>query len=148
MSETVIVDSSIVVKWILHEADSHLANRLLEQWRNRDVTILAPGLLLYEISNVLYQRVRHGDIMPEKARQEIAGVLSSELTWFFSQYPQLSLRAVELAHQFNLPATYDAHYLALAERENCEFWTADTRLWRAVRDKLAWVHTLAENQAS
>ncbi len=148
MSETVIVDSSIVVKWVLHESDSHLANGLLEQWRNRGVTILAPALLLYEVSNVLYQRVRRGDITPEKAGLEIVGLLSSEVTWFFSQYPRLSLRAVEFAHQFNLSATYDAHYLALAERENCEFWTADTRLWRAVRDKLEWVHTLAEEQAS
>jgi hypothetical protein len=35
--------------------------------------------------------------------------------------------------QFSLPATYDAHYLALAERENCEFWTADTRLFNAIK---------------
>ena len=142
MSETVIVDSSIAVKWLLHESDSDIANELLAQWRNKSVTILAPALLLYEVSNVLYQRVRRGDITSEQARLEIVGLLSSEVTWFFSQYPQLSLRAVELTHQF--PATYDAHYLALAERENCEFWTADTRLWRAVRDKLEWVHTLVE----
>ncbi len=128
MSETVIVDSSIAVKWLLHESDSDLANELLAQWRNKSATILAPALLLYEVSNVLYQRVRRGDITSEQARLEIVGLLSSEVTWFFSQYPQLSLRAIELAHQFHLPATYDAHYLALAERENCEFWTADTRL--------------------
>jgi hypothetical protein len=47
-----------------------------------------------------------------------------------------------LAHQFSLLATYDAHYLALAESHNCEFWTADTRLLRAVGDKLSWVRTL------
>lgn len=37
-------------------------------------------------------------------------------------------RALSLATRFTLPATYDAHYLALAEELGCEFWTADKRL--------------------
>lgn len=53
---------------------------------------------------------------------------------------------MELAHQFNLPATYDPHYLALAEREGCEYWTADARLWNTVKGKLAWVRWLGDYQ--
>jgi len=33
-------------------------------------------------------------------------------------------------------------YLALAEREECEFWNADTRLLTALKGKLPRVHTL------
>jgi predicted nucleic acid-binding protein len=51
---------------------------------------------------------------------------------------------IELASQFNLAATYDAHYLALAERENCEFWTADERLYNSVRDRFSWVRLMAD----
>ncbi len=40
----------------------------------------------------------------------------------------------------------DAYYLALAEHENCEFWTADTRLLNAINGKLPWVHKLEEYQ--
>jgi predicted nucleic acid-binding protein len=47
-----------------------------------------------------------------------------------------------------LPAAYDAHYLALAEREQCEFWTADTRFLRAIDGKLPWVHPLADYQST
>lgn len=47
------------------------------------------------------------------------------------------------AHRFHLPATYDAHYLALAYREGCDFWTADTRLWNVVKSELKWVHLLS-----
>ena len=47
-----------------------------------------------------------------------------------------------LATRFNRPAAYDAHYLALAEMMNCEFWTADRRLFNVVRDELPWVHRL------
>ena len=46
---------------------------------------------------------------------------------------------MELAHRFGIPAAYDAHYLALAEVEKCELWTADERLWNAVRSEVDWV---------
>jgi predicted nucleic acid-binding protein len=38
----------------------------------------------------------------------------------------------------------DAHYLALAEQQNCEYWTADTRLWNTVRGKLSWIRWLGD----
>lgn len=39
---------------------------------------------------------------------------------------------MQLARQFNLPAAYDAHYLALAERLEAELWTLDRKLFNAV----------------
>ena len=57
---------------------------------------------------------------------------------------EVSKDAMKLANKYQLAATYDAHYLALASRENCEFWTADARLWRIVKADLNWVHCLEE----
>ncbi|HAG99010.1 MAG TPA: PIN domain nuclease, partial [Ktedonobacter sp.] len=54
--------------------------------------------------------------------------------------------AIEFAHRFHLPATYDAHYLALAQREQCEFWTADARLWNTVKNELNWVRLLGDSR--
>jgi predicted nucleic acid-binding protein len=42
----------------------------------------------------------------------------------------LHRRALELAQSLSLPATYDAHYLAVAEDLQAELWTADRRLFR------------------
>lgn len=50
------------------------------------------------------------------------------------------LRAWTMADKFSLPAVYDAHYLALAELLEGEFWTADGRLARTVQSSLPWVH--------
>ena len=58
------------------------------------------------------------------------------------QTPSLHLRALELASQLNQGAVYDAHYLALAESLDCEIWTADQRLYRAVGpvfDNVRWI---------
>lgn len=55
---------------------------------------------------------------------------------------QLHQQALKIATTYRLPATYDAHYLALAERLNIELWTADRRLFNAVHSSLIWVKML------
>ncbi len=62
--------------------------------------------------------------------------------------PALYLRAMALSEHFGLPAAYDAQYLALAEREECELWTEDTKLRRAVQNEIEWVKTLADFRPS
>ncbi len=54
--------------------------------------------------------------------------------------PDLHRRALDLAQRFSLPATYDAHYLALAEHLGGEFWTADGKLSSRAQPALPWVH--------
>ena len=81
-----------------------------------------------------------------EAQQALVDVLLPELAFKFSEYSSLSMRAIELAEQYGLPATYDAHSLALAERNQCEYWTADTRLWNAIAGKLKWVRLLSDYQ--
>lgn len=51
-------------------------------------------------------------------------------------------RAWEIASEFQFPTVYDATYLALAELSQCEFWTADEKLFKQVRDKLTFVQWL------
>jgi len=51
-----------------------------------------------------------------------------------------------MATRLNLPAAYDAYYLALAEMLGCEFWTADKKLCNTVKDSLPWVKFLGEYQ--
>jgi predicted nucleic acid-binding protein len=54
-------------------------------------------------------------------------------------------RALDVAQRRNLPATYDAHYLELAQRLSIEFWTADRRLWNSVHHELSWVKLAASD---
>ena len=148
MKKAVVVDTSIVLKWVLDEPDSATALALLTRWVNEETVIQAPALLTYEVANALYQRVRKGEMTAEKARQALEDVLLPELELNFLEYTELSKRAITLARQYSLPATYDAHYLALAEHKKCEYWTADTRLWNAIGDKLPWIRRLSDYQST
>lgn len=147
MKNAIVVDTSIVLKWVLDEPDSATALALLTRWVNEGTLIQAPALLTYEVANALFQRVRKREMTAEKARQALEDVLLPELELNFLEYTELSKRALTLAQQYNLPATYDAHYMALAEYKQCEYWTADTRLWNAVGDKLPWIRLLSDYQS-
>lgn len=54
--------------------------------------------------------------------------------------PRLHLRALELAGEHNLSATYDAQYLALAERFRAPLWTGDRRLTNKLHGDVPVVH--------
>ena len=148
MTDTVVVDASLALKWVLSEADSNTAISLLQRWNTDNTEIIAPALFTYEATNILYRQVVTNKLSYEEAKKLLTKLLSIGILLNFVQYREISTRAMELSHRFGLPAAYGAHYLALAEHEKCEYWTADSRLCNAVRDKLPWVRQLNEYQSN
>jgi len=132
-SRVVVVDASLALKWVLPESDSDVATALLFHWNANGINLIAPCLFAYEITNILHRQIVTGKLTYEEAVRLLRKVFSSGVPLDFSQYEGISTKAMEFANSFRLPATYDAHYLALAEREQCEYWTADARLLNGLR---------------
>ena len=147
MSDVVVVDTSIALKWVLREGDSPQAEALLDDWFKQGITIVAPSFLAYEIANALYQKSRKGEIDLPQTKKALKALDLLGISFNFPGDFTLSRRALELANSFNLPATYDAHYLALAEQLVCDLWTADTRMWNSIQGKLTWVRWLGNYKA-
>ena len=148
MTDIVVVDASLALKWVLSEADSNAAIELLQRWNTANMEIIAPALFTYEATNILYRQVVTHKLSYEEVKKLLTKLLSIGILLNFAQHKEISIRAMELSHLFGLHAAYDAHYLALAEHEKCEYWTADSRLCNAVKDKLPWVHQLNEYQST
>ena len=144
MSNVVVVDASIALKWTINETDSSAALALLANWTDKEIEVHAPSLLVYEVTNALYRRVRRGEIPFEDARRGLTEIIFKVVEFDFPEDPDFNIRAMELGQQFGLPAAYDSHYLALAESEGCELWTADLRMWNSVKGKLDWVRWLGD----
>ena len=142
MNESVVVDASLAVKWLVEEDDSDKAHAALESWVARDVTRIAPYLLPFEVANALHRRVLRGELNVGDGIRMISRLLTSRLE--LHQPPELHVRALQLASQLNQNAAYDAHYLALAESIGCELWTADDRFYRAASPSLDNVRWLGE----
>ncbi|MFI5274821.1 MAG: type II toxin-antitoxin system VapC family toxin [Ktedonobacterales bacterium] len=115
MSRSVVVDASVVLKWLVTEEWTDVASRLLADWTAQDANIMAPSLLTSEIANALYKLLRRGELLPDDAMASMTDFLSIDIEYV--ALPALSARALELAYTHHLKAVYDAHYLVLAERE-------------------------------
>ncbi len=127
---SVVVDASVAIKWVLEEEGSADALALLEAWLVADITPVAPSWLACEIATILHRRAADGKISH-------AGALDAydDALLFVTTLPEQiadGRRALEIAHQTRQKQSYDAHYLALAERLGLEYWTDDGRFVAAV----------------
>ena len=146
MSDVVVVDASLAIKWVLAEPDSATAIMLLNKWTNEGTKIIAPALFAYEVTNIIYRRVVAKLLTYDEAMSALTDLFSIGVSLRFSRYQDVSITAMMLAQHFDQPASYDSHYLALAQQKKCKYWTSDTRLWNAVKGNLDWVHTLSDYQ--
>ena len=126
---TVVVDASVALQWVLQEQDTDAALALWDRWQESDERVVAPPLFKSEVADVLHQMVRDESI----ARADAADVLTLLMSAVATVEPaSLYHTALSLASDLKLRSTHDAVYLALAEVEGCEMWTADRRLVNAV----------------
>lgn len=140
-SSSICVDASLIVGLVTHPRRNRL-RALWKGWKKKRRRIAAPKLLLYEVTNAIYQYERQALVRASSADRflRMASALPIELLG----ETDLHLDAIRFSRRFSLPATYDAHYLALAERLGAEFWTADKRLVGAIAGKLDWVRLAVE----
>lgn len=134
---SVVVDSGILIASVLKERFFQKADALLEYWRQNNIQFAAPVLFQYEVVAVARKVVFQKRATLEEATEARDFMLAYEVETYLDD--TLLKRAYELATQLDRPTAYDAQYLAVAERLNCEFWTADEKLFNAVHDKLDWV---------
>ena len=136
-STWICVDANLVLRLVADPADK-LIQRLWEQWDAQQRRLAAPTLLYYEVANALYRYQHLGYLSSSSVQLSFRATLALPLELYGE--PDVHWRALDLAGKFGLPAAYDAHYLAVAEMLEGEFWTADTRLARTVQSSLPWVH--------
>ena len=136
----VCVDASFVIRLLESDSEESPPLRKWREWHREERPVVAPALLYYEVANALYRYVVLGHLDFEQAREALKVALGLGIS--LHEDAELHLRAVELAQELSLPATYDAHYLALAERLGAEFWTADRRLVKKAQRTFDFVRLL------
>ena len=136
-----VVDASLAIKWLVEEEDSDKAFALSTSWGERGVQIEAPHLMLAETANALHRKVVDGQLALHVATLSLGNLYSLGIK--FHDPENIHAGAVRLACQLEQGAVYDSVYLALAERLDCELWTADRRFHRAARrafpDRIRWI---------
>lgn len=125
----IVVDSSIVIKWFVTEPLSEEARRVLNGYQSGALTLIAPDLLAAEIGNIVWKKVRMQGLAREDAQQIISAFRELDIELLPTTSLLEDAVRIAMAHERNV---YDALYIALSEREQSLFITADERLVNAV----------------
>ncbi len=132
-----VVDASVAVKWFVPETHTEAALRLLDGSHQ----LLAPDLLLPEMGNILWKKVRRRQLTTQESHDIIRDFMTVPLSF----HPPLDLAAPALELAIETDRTvYDAVYLTLAVLHGCRLVTADRRFHDAIRrvplrPHLCWV---------
>jgi predicted nucleic acid-binding protein len=138
-----VVDANLTVALILPTPYSTQAQAVWERWSAEATDVFAPDLWAYEVTSALRKAVSITGMSSPEAEVHLETVmqLGVQLVPPTLELDRLALRWAERLGQ---TVAYDAHYLALAETLECDFWTADRRLADAAGDEVPWVHWIGK----
>lgn len=126
-ANNLILDTSVIIKWFIDEEDSDEATSYLKAFQNNEITITIPSLLFYELGNALLNK---------GASVELAGEIMGMFLELGLEVRDIGLEWFRKIYQNSIDYSltfYDAAYITLLQRENCEFITADQKLFQKVR---------------
>ncbi|MFT4182877.1 MAG: type II toxin-antitoxin system VapC family toxin [Rhizobium sp.] len=127
MTETLVVDASIAIKWVIEEDGTPLAVGLRQNHR-----FAAPDLLTAECASILWKKTQRNELTSGEAAMAAKLLERSNIELFGMR--SLLATATEVAVSLGHPA-YDCMYICLAASHNWRFVTADERLLRLVQQK-------------
>ncbi|HEV3238533.1 MAG TPA: type II toxin-antitoxin system VapC family toxin [Gemmataceae bacterium] len=135
-----VLDSSVAFKWEVPETDSDKATRLRDDFRQAVHNLLVPDFFPQELAHALTRAERQGRIAVGQAGILWADALVTPpaLLPVFSLTP----RAIEISSSLRI-GVYDCLYIALAEREGCEFLTADDKLVKNLQGQFPFIVPLS-----
>ena len=122
---TLVIDASIAIKWVVEEDGTDLALALRQKAR-----LMAPDLIVAECANILWKKVQRKELSNDEALIAARLLQSAEIELVPSRalLESATRMAIELDHR-----AYDCLYVALAVENGCRFVTADERLVNKIR---------------
>jgi predicted nucleic acid-binding protein len=124
-----VVDSNVMAKWVLAEADSDQANRVIEETTANLAKVFALDLAFVEAAHVIWTHSRRGLI--SRAEAEKSFPLLKQFPVDVESSSRLLDAGFDIALVYGI-AVYDALFVALVRDLKIGGVTADVPLVRAV----------------
>jgi predicted nucleic acid-binding protein len=137
---TYVLDVSAALCWALPRPASARALQLRDEHSRGVHTLIAPSIFPAEAASALTKAERQKLIPVGQAGILLANVLAAPPA--MHPYEPLLVRAVDISSQ-SRGGLYDCLYLALAERERCEFVTDDQKLIANLKSQYTFIVPLA-----
>ena len=132
------IDTSVFIKYLCPDEQEGEATELVGQALSGRIVL--PCFAWAEIASVLRKKVRSGLLTEGEAGQLYSAF--GELPIDYVDGEEIRSRAWEMAGMYGLLTLYDAVFLAVAEKERANYWTADTVFLKALVPKPSYVFAL------
>jgi predicted nucleic acid-binding protein len=141
-SSLVVIDASVAVKAVLPNPLQAYCLALVRTFA--EVQPVAPALWAYETTSAIVKAVHFGEITENEARQSLEKLDTLGVRLFVADADQ-NLAAFDWTLRLKRASAYDSYYLVLAQTLESDFWTADKRLFNALKEvHLSWLHWIEE----
>jgi predicted nucleic acid-binding protein len=137
---TKCIDTSVWIPYLVPEPLQPQARNLITPLLASSVRLVAPAFAWAEVGSVLRKKVRLGAVTSIQAAGFYDDFCQMPVEYLDSD--AIRVRTWAITEQFSLATLYDAAFLAVAELESAEFWTADQSLLNTLRLCPAYVHKL------
>lgn len=138
----VIIDASVAIKAILPNPLQEHCRTLVQSFI--EVQPVASVLWIYKTTSAISKAVHFEQLTNNEGRQALEQVEALSVRLFVPDIEQNRI-AYDWTRRLNRASAYDSFYLGLAQALECDFWTADQRLFNALRDgRLKWLHWIEE----
>lgn len=133
MGKSIIIDASLVGKWLLSDEQDLLGDLVKEGFKNKNISICVPIFLFYEVNNLLKSAVLSKRIGKKQAQELFEGFLDLDFIVYWSK--DLLKNTLQKAIDLNV-SSYDAAYIALAEHLQIPLYTSDQKLLLKAKNNL------------
>jgi predicted nucleic acid-binding protein len=142
MEKLLVLDASVAIKAILPNPLQGHCQALVKTFA--EVQPISPALWAHETTSAIAKTVHFGQITEAEGRQALEQLATLGVQLFTPNLEQ-NQAAFDWTIRLKRAAAYDCYYLVLAQNLNCDFWTADSRLFNALKDeRLKWLHWIEE----
>lgn len=116
----IIVDSSVIIKWLSSDKEQHLdsANKLLEDALDEKIEILVPELVKYEVGNTLLFSKK---LSSQEGTEVLAYFYTLPIT-FVTESEDVATKTFNMALNSGI-TYYDASFMSLAKQYNATLVT-------------------------
>lgn len=140
-----MVDSNVVVKFLVKEPDHEKAELLLNALRSGRIRLLAPDFLFIECLNALWVKTRRGELTRAEAEGKVRELANFCALMELVPAPALADETFRIAVDSG-QAVYDSAFVALADLRSAVLITADVPFFERMRGRARLVRLLSSLQ--
>lgn len=113
---------------------------MLDDYEQGRLSFVVPEFFFYEVASGIGKAVLRKEVMSYEAEATLDDLLTMEI----EVHPLSKVKDVYFLSQTYKRSIYDCIYIDLAQRLGLEFWTADEKLYHAIKDKLLFVKWIGD----